>query len=97
MTYIQAMEMSCFLKLLGISYRDHITNEEVEARKHHRAVRRPPDFSEKTQTGSGTGTSHDHLDWPGLSYREQVKEEDEEADRGNDGKTKSKSGLALNC
>ena len=25
-----------------------------------------------------------------------MKEEDEEADRGNDGKTKSKSGLALN-
>ena len=42
------------------------------------------------------GTSHDHLDWPRLSYREQFKEEDEEADRGNDGKTTSKSGLALN-
>ena len=27
---------------------------------------------------------------------EQFKEEDEEADRGNDGKTTSKSGLALN-
>ena len=24
--------MRCFLKLLGISYRDHITNEEVKAR-----------------------------------------------------------------
>ena len=38
---------------------------------------------------------------PGLaktigSYREQFKEGDEEADRGNDGKTTSKSGLALN-
>ena len=42
------------------------------------------------------GTSHDHLDWPRLSYREQFKEGDEEADRGNDGKTTSKSGLALN-
>ena len=40
--------------------------------------------------------SHDHLDWPRLSYREQLKEEDEEADRGNDGKTTSKSGLTLN-
>ena len=29
---IQALEMRCFLKLLGISYRDHITNEEVKAR-----------------------------------------------------------------
>ena len=42
------------------------------------------------------GTSHDHLDWPRLSYREQFKEGDEEADRGNDGETASKSGLALN-
>ena len=42
------------------------------------------------------GTSHDHLDWPRLSYREQFKEGDEEADRGNDAKTTSKSGQALN-
>ena len=26
------MEMRCFRKLLGISYRDHMTNEEVRAR-----------------------------------------------------------------
>ena len=39
--------------------------------------------------------SHNHVDWPRLSHREQFKEGDEEADRGNDGKT-SKSGLALN-
>ena len=42
---------------------------------------------------SSLGTSHDHLDWPRLSYREQFKEGDEEADRGNDGKIISKSGL----
>ena len=41
------------------------------------------------------GTSHDHLDWPRLSCRYQFKEGDEEADKGNDGKTTSKSGLAL--
>ena len=29
---IQALEMRCFRKLLGISYTDHITNEEVKAR-----------------------------------------------------------------
>ena len=29
---IQALEMRCFLKFLGIAYRDHITNEEVKAR-----------------------------------------------------------------
>ena len=36
------------------------------------------------------------MDWPRLFYREQFKEGDEEADRGNDGKTTSKSALALN-
>ena len=29
---LQAFAMRCFFKLLGISYRDHITNEEVKAR-----------------------------------------------------------------
>ena len=29
---IQTLEIRCFRKLLGISYRDHITNEEVKAR-----------------------------------------------------------------
>ena len=65
------MEIKCFRSLLGISYRNHKTNEEVKAR-----------------TGNTIG--------PRLSYGEQFKEGDEEADRGNDGKTTSKSGLALN-
>ena len=29
---IQAMEMSCHLKILRISYKDHVTNEEVRAK-----------------------------------------------------------------
>ena len=29
---IQAMEMRCYRKLLGISYKDHVTNEEVRAK-----------------------------------------------------------------
>ena len=40
--------------------------------------------------------AHDHPDWPRLSYREQFKEGDKETDRTNDGKTTSKSGMALN-
>ena len=40
--------------------------------------------------------SHDHLDWPRLSHRERYKEGDEEADREDDGKKTSESGLALN-
>ena len=38
-----SLEMRCFCKLLGISYRDHITNEEVKARTGI-------DYSEETQT-----------------------------------------------
>ena len=29
---IQAMEMSCYRKILRISYKDHVTNEEVRAK-----------------------------------------------------------------
>ena len=58
---------------------------------------RKPEHLEKTPVEElHTGTSHNHLDWPRLPYREQFKEKDEEADRGIDGKTTSKSGLALN-
>ena len=48
----------------------------------------------KRQTEETTGR-HQRVDWPRLSYREQFKEGDEEADRGNDGKTTSRSGLTL--
>ena len=32
---IQAMEMRCYCKILRISYKDHITNEEVCAKIQH--------------------------------------------------------------
>ena len=32
---IQALEMRCFLRLLGISYKDHITNDEIKKRIKH--------------------------------------------------------------
>ena len=32
---IQATEMRCFRRLLGISYRDHVTNEEVRNTIRH--------------------------------------------------------------
>ena len=90
---IQALEKRCFRKLLGILFRDHITDEEVKARIGNAngpyedlltSVKRPEVVWARV------------LDWPRLSDREQFKEGDEEADRGNDGKTTSKSGLALN-
>ena len=31
---IQAMEMRCYRKILRISYKDHVTNQEVRAKSH---------------------------------------------------------------
>ena len=73
-----------------------MTNEEVKARIGNAIGPYEDLTSVKRRKLSGTGTSHDHLDWPRLSYREQFKEGDEVADRGTDGKTTSKSGRALN-
>ena len=36
---LQAMEMRCYRKILRISYKDHVTNEEAG----NRTTRRPPD------------------------------------------------------
>ena len=41
---IQAFEMRCYRKILHISYKDHVTNEEV------RAARRPHDHRKEKQT-----------------------------------------------
>ena len=35
---IQALEIRCFRKLIGISYRDHITKEEVKVRTENALV-----------------------------------------------------------
>ena len=45
---IQALEMRCYRKILHISYKDYVTNEEVSA-KIQQATRRPGDRKE-TQT-----------------------------------------------
>ena len=44
--------MRCYRKILHISYKDHVTNEEVRAKIQQaiRATRRPPDHCEETQT-----------------------------------------------
>ena len=42
---IQSLEFRCFRKILGISYKDRITNEQVLAENHHKAnrtIRRSP-------------------------------------------------------
>ena len=47
------MEMRCYRKILRISYKDHVTNEEVRAKIQQSIVphdRRPPDHLKETQT-----------------------------------------------
>ena len=85
--------MRYFRKLLGISYRDHITNEEVKARIGN-AIRPYEDLLTQTEVVRARHTRSFGL--PKTILREQFKEGDEEADRRNDGKTTSKSGLAFN-
>ena len=85
------MEMRRFLKLLGISYRDHIT-KEVKTRLGN-AIGSSEDLltSVKRRKVRRYGRVT-----PRLFYREQYEVEDEEEHRENDGKTTSESGLALN-
>ena len=63
---IQALEMRSFRKLLGISCRDYISNEEVKANWIlHQAVWRPH-FSEKMQTK--VVRAHHMIIWTGQDY-----------------------------
>ena len=88
------MEMRCFRKLLGISYRDYITNEEVKARTGNAIG----PYQELL-----TSVKRRQLKWYGHVTRssglaETILQETAQGgrrrDRGNDGKTTSKSGLA---
>ena len=49
---IQAMEMRCLRKLLGITYREHITTERGPKQNSasHWTTRRPPDHNQTTKT-----------------------------------------------
>ena len=78
---IQALEMTCFCKLLGISCRDHITNEGVKTKIET--------CNEKTQAEVVRAC-------PAIIRTGQDCSTDEEAHRVHDGKTTSKSELALN-
>ena len=46
------MEVRCYRKLLRISYKDHVTNEEDRAKisAGNRTTRRPPDHRKEMQT-----------------------------------------------
>ena len=90
---IQAMEMRCLRKLLGITYRDHISNEEVRNRSRQ-AIGPHEDLL--------TTVKRRKLKWYGLdlqgllrqSCRAQCKEGEDEADRKRDGRTTSRNGRA---
>ena len=48
---IQAMEMRCYRKILRISYKHHVTNEEeCQDPVGNRTTRRPPDHRKEAQT-----------------------------------------------
>ena len=46
---IQAMEMKCYRKILHISYKDHVTNEEVRAKIQESWTTRRPDHCKEMQ------------------------------------------------
>ena len=94
---ILAMEMRCLRKLLGITYRDHISNEKVRSRTRQ-AIGPHADLL--------TTVKRLKLKWYGhitrssglaktiLQFRAQCKEGEDEADRKRDGRTASRNGRA---
>ena len=80
---IQALEMRCFRKLLGISYRDHITNEEVKARIGN-AIRPHEDLLTTVKRRKQMVLARHTIIWTGQDYltgnssRRQTKRQTEE-------------------
>ena len=91
---IQAMDMRCYRRILHISYKDHVTNEEVRA-KIQQAIGPNVDL---------TIVKRHKLQWYGHVSRSSglaetilqgtVKGEEKKADRGRRGKTTSGNGQA---
>ena len=92
---IQAIKMRCCHRILHISCKDHVTNEEVRA-KIQQAIRPQEDFL--------TIVKRHKLQWYGHVSRSSglaktilqgtVKREEDKADRGRGGKTTSGNGQA---
>ena len=81
---LQVTGMRCFRKLLGISYKDHITNDAVRDR-----IREAIGPYDDILT---MGMYQDHQGLPRRFYKEQCKEEEEEADKRSVGRTTSLNG-----
>ena len=87
------MEMRCYRKILRISYKDHVTNEDVRA-KIHQAIGPHEDLL--------TIVKRCKLQWYGhvsrssglakIILQDTVKGEEEKADCGRGGKTTSENG-----
>ena len=90
---IQAMEMRCYGKILNISHKDHVTNEEVRAKIQQAIGLHWSWPSYRDANCSGMAMSPVHQVWPKPSCKAQWKGEDK-ADRGRGGKTTSGNGQA---
>ena len=65
---IQSLEFRCFQKILGISYKDRVTNEQICAENHHKAyrtVRRSPGNCKAAKTEMVWAC--DKIGWPNQS------------------------------
>ena len=90
---IQTVEMRSFRRLLGISYREHITNEEVRSRIRQ-AIGPYKELFDHWSSCSGMGTLQDLRALPRHFSRALCKVGEEGADKENDGKITSVSGQA---
>ena len=87
---LQATEMRCFRKRLGISYRDHITNDAV--RDRIRQAIGPHGDILTTVKKRKLKWFQDQEGLPRQFYRAQCKTGEEEADKRSDGRITSLSG-----
>ena len=91
---IQALEMRCYRRLLNISYKDHMTNEEIRNRIQN-AIGVHDDLLTmvKKRNSDGMATSQDNRAWRRQFCRGQWNEQEGEEDRRRDGKITSRNGL----
>ena len=90
---IQALEMRCYRRLMNISYKNHVTNEEARNRIQN-AIGVHDDLLTmvKKRNSDGMSTSQDPLAWRRQLCRGQWKEQEGEKDRRRDEKITSKNG-----
>ena len=90
---IQAMEMRCYRKILHISYTDHVTKVEVRNRIQH-AIGRHEHLTtvQRRKLKWYRYTSRSYGLAKTISCKALWGDQEEEEDKGNDGKTTSESG-----